>query len=1194
MRPPPATHLSTKLVSQLVSVGELLAQDQSPVYRSRHAFSAKPAAFCQRARVRSVRLAQYLPFWGDFLWGLHVSGHTRFRLVCLSLLVVITASLVQVVAGGSIATAESQADAQSEDDFTRADSVSAAMAARLLDHRVEDLSQRTETTVVYANPNGSWTSDEASEPVRVETTPGDWHDIDTTLVESDGKLSPAYALTDLSLSDGGERTFASMTEEGHDLSWQWPTTLPEPSVDGDTATYANVIDGGDLVVTATSTGFTHSVVLRERPAAPVEFTMPVGLDGAQLTESPNTGILIVKEANGAVVAAAPRPMMWDSTDGAGGVPENAVPVDAAVTKTSTGGTRLTLSPDEGFLSDPNTVFPVTVDPGYSVYTTGDTWIMNADFTGSQSTSQELRAGTYDAGGHIARSLIKFDTSYLTGRDVTAATLRLRNWDSASCTAGALRAYEVTSNWALTGVTWANQPAVSATNYSDYSPAHGFSSGCGEDNAYWDVKSIIRAWTTGGHTNYGIRVRGASETSSATWRKYRSADYTANPVYAPRLITDYNNYPDVPDAQSLAVSPVRGSSTNSAIPTLSALISDPDYEQVLGGFHLYDSTGVEIWAQHSNPVASGAVSYVTVPTGLLRAGETYSFKVRSSETVESPRYSDLSAAKPFTFDPFASVVPAPACTGDCVNLPEPVVLHDGTLAAGQHVTLPVVIPGTGDSGELDLVDLRLTARSWGNAGSVTISNPDTSSGEPPTLGFSSSDDPMAGATVTARTLPSDENALELRNNGTSSVSVRVEAIAWTTWLSSNETEMESVEAQPTEEDLAADPSLTAVDVAQSEPIVASVTAQRTVVGASPMHEPVEESIPCPDDPNLDCIISIAEGDPAEAETEEDPDTPTYARVGAAQSATAVSSTESKCLAKPDTKGWVYSDRFHACRAHYFIVTVYRATPPMVVRGRAGIKIHVLVGADRRAGRIYAKARATYVKVTGTGSAAFLTTSGQFAAGLMCEGCTYSQTARLPGPWISAANRSTGWVWGIDSAFPVPYNEVNPGFADFKYWNNTPGGMELTNGIKISGPFIKCDKLSYLPGTGCVMHHYVPTYRQSMSGLGGQTATHMYWAQLFLPLHPGAASNGLALHRYYWAGKPNLNRRAALRMCRAEGVANSCDEYPFASTDLGCKFAPNCSLAGVSVADNREQGRQVGMFYGQQRIKHGDPFWTAGTP
>jgi hypothetical protein len=80
--------------------------------------------------------------------------------------------------------------APDESVLERPDSLSAMVTARATGERVEDVSQRTEYAQVFANPEGSWTSEAANEPVRVRDERGGWHPVDTALVERDGVLSP--------------------------------------------------------------------------------------------------------------------------------------------------------------------------------------------------------------------------------------------------------------------------------------------------------------------------------------------------------------------------------------------------------------------------------------------------------------------------------------------------------------------------------------------------------------------------------------------------------------------------------------------------------------------------------------------------------------------------------------------------------------------------------------------------------------------------------------------------------------------------------------------------------------------------------------------------------------------------------------------------------------------------------------------
>ncbi len=140
-------------------------------------------------------------------------------------------------ANATVVSKSTQSATPAQDDTERPDSVSAMVTARVSGHRVEDLSQRSEDTQVFANPDGTWTAENSLGPERVHNDDGSWSDIDTTLEPVAGGFAPKHAASDLVLSDGGDTTFAAMAEDGKDLSWKWPTALPAPEIDGNTATY---------------------------------------------------------------------------------------------------------------------------------------------------------------------------------------------------------------------------------------------------------------------------------------------------------------------------------------------------------------------------------------------------------------------------------------------------------------------------------------------------------------------------------------------------------------------------------------------------------------------------------------------------------------------------------------------------------------------------------------------------------------------------------------------------------------------------------------------------------------------------------------------------------------------------------------------------------------------------------------------
>jgi RHS repeat-associated protein len=564
--------------------------------------------------------------------------------------------LVELVPSSPVAAPAVAASTTSPDVVSRPDSVSAALAARVTGHRVEDLSQRDEFTRVYANPDGTWSSETAAEPESVQDSEGQWHAIDTTLVPRDDGLAPAYAASDLVFSDGGDQTLVSMTVPtgptdaggSRKLDWRWPTTLPTPVVEGNTATYPDAISGGDLVVTATRTGFTHSVVLAAPPTAPLDLTLPVVTHGAALVEQPGGG-LAVETGSGESLVAAPAPLMWDSSKDAGGQPEVEL-VDTTIGRTAGGTPTVTLSPDQAWLTDPATVYPVTIDPSLSPDLTADTWVQNADYTSSQNTSTELRAGTYDGGGHVARSFLKFNASgQWNGKHILSANLTLRNWYSGSCTAAAVRVQRLTESWSATGMTWANQPGAGTGFQADYTPAKGYNSSCAGGDATWNLAGMVQDWADG-FTNNGIRIKAVDEASIYTWRKYRSGDYGGSVI--PRLAVTYNSYPNKPGTPTVTSWPAANAGySRSTTPSFRATVSDPDSgDQVRASFEVYQGA-TKVWptsgTAYSNYVANGATAYRQIPDGYLHGGNTYTVKSKANDgTDDSASYS---ASTTFTVD-----------------------------------------------------------------------------------------------------------------------------------------------------------------------------------------------------------------------------------------------------------------------------------------------------------------------------------------------------------------------------------------------------------------------------------------------------------------------------------------------------------------------------------------------------------------
>lgn len=98
--------------------------------------------------------------------------------------------------------------------------------------------ETTYTSQTWANPDGTFTAEIASGPVRVPdlSSPDGWTPIDTTLQATPDGIQPAATVADITFSDGGNDPMASLDIGKRSLDQSWPDPLPAPTLEKDTAT----------------------------------------------------------------------------------------------------------------------------------------------------------------------------------------------------------------------------------------------------------------------------------------------------------------------------------------------------------------------------------------------------------------------------------------------------------------------------------------------------------------------------------------------------------------------------------------------------------------------------------------------------------------------------------------------------------------------------------------------------------------------------------------------------------------------------------------------------------------------------------------------------------------------------------------------------------------------------------------------
>jgi len=157
--------------------------------------------------------------------------------------------------------------------------------------RVEIESERVDDETIYANPDGTVTSEYTAGPVRAQDPDGGWHDLDSTLApRADGMIGPKVSATGMAFSAGrAGQPLVRLVDGDKTLTVAFPGEAHPPAIDGDTATYGQVFPGVDLHIRAESDGYAASFEIKSAEAAAskqvADLTLPYRLDGLRLREN---------------------------------------------------------------------------------------------------------------------------------------------------------------------------------------------------------------------------------------------------------------------------------------------------------------------------------------------------------------------------------------------------------------------------------------------------------------------------------------------------------------------------------------------------------------------------------------------------------------------------------------------------------------------------------------------------------------------------------------------------------------------------------------------------------------------------------------------------------------------------------------------------------------------------------------------
>jgi len=494
-------------------------------------------------------------------------------------------------------------DAAPAGALTAWDAPQASALADSTGQPVEVIADRTDWSQVFAQPGGGFRMVESLVPRRVQRPDGSWVPVDTTLsVRPDGSVAPGAITVGLSLSGGGSGPLYTLSQGADSLSVSWPFgALPAPSLSGATATYANVLPGVDLLVSATPTGVSELVEVMSAQAAAnpalARITFPVGGRGLSVSAD-GQGNLTASDASGTPVFDAAAPRMWDSAGSrapggqavwAGGAPGGPAPGDhTARLGVSVGAGSVSLRPAASVLSGSSVVYPVFIDPKWNGHESDATWLdvwtnsagTSGDWEPTNSTYGGIRSGVCPDSScpngllTIFRSYINFTLPPGYARsapDYVDAQLQITEQWSDSCTPSTLELWQ--TNHADKGIDWNSRPQQLTKLASPYI-AHGWSpTNCPAATVAMDATPALKAAGAAGYgpntVTFELRASDAAESPPLDPNSWKRFD--ANTM---DLVLYWRHKPDVPTG--LGTQGVFDAPTGTTITDCATSASSPDW------------------------------------------------------------------------------------------------------------------------------------------------------------------------------------------------------------------------------------------------------------------------------------------------------------------------------------------------------------------------------------------------------------------------------------------------------------------------------------------------------------------------------------------------------------------------------------------------------------------------------------------
>lgn len=458
----------------------------------------------------------------------------------LSLLLVLSLVPFTAVVSSSALAAPSQAPvpvAESVDGLVVPELDPQPVAA-LSEPSSGDMLGVSERSLTVANADGSFTTTVSAAPLNMLGSDG-WSPVDTDLAIADnGEVlvaqdTPTAVEIPAEISAGDIEIADADASVGFSLERPNEAGPVEAVVEGGAATFADALPGVDVVYEVLPNGVKETLVLESLAAGSV-FRFPVRVRAGFSLAVVDDSVVVADSAG--VVRFTFLPAFMDDSAGAHS--------DAVVM--SLDGDTIVLTADEEWLSDPERVWPVLLDPTLTSNDPGiDCSLWQSQPTTTHCADANLRLGSQGA-GQVSRVLLDWNLESVFDEPVTVTSASLQvsvQSQVAGSTPLSVDVHNLTQ-WFGTQATWNNRTSTDAwtTAGGGYDPAVIASDptvgapGSGADVAVFDVTGLVVPQVERQVSSHGMLLKASSESVTNAVNVF--SEHASDPAKRPTLTINW--------------------------------------------------------------------------------------------------------------------------------------------------------------------------------------------------------------------------------------------------------------------------------------------------------------------------------------------------------------------------------------------------------------------------------------------------------------------------------------------------------------------------------------------------------------------------------------------------------------------------------------------------------------------------------